>query len=169
MQKTALAGRLTNAHSAQGLYIFDGKNYRYELNYSVEDLVATTRVIGANQTSSTLSPIRMLCDQSVTLFDHRFLNENKTALGSNPQIYPGAVQFFRNLIFPLRIGDEKPGPSEPHTELNALKAGSVSIKSIDFDSRLAGVVVCKIVLDCRTGERIFWIDSAPRIGAPSGH
>ena len=156
--ESALAGRFARAYTAQGLYIFDGKNSRYELNYALEDVAKTTHKISENQSRQSLIPIRMLCDGEATLVDRQSANDLGSAFVSKAMIRPGTLPFSSSFNFPLELGQDSIDTSDLKGVLKPLIEGKCSVKEIDFHSRFGDSEVCKIVLDFGTGERTYWVD-----------
>jgi hypothetical protein len=154
----ALAGRFSNASVASGLYVFDGRNSRYEVDYSPEEVARVTTKVSETESRSPLSPVRMLCDGEVTLMDLPFLKAGSRVFAHNPMIHQGTLLFARHFDFPLTIGQAGSGPLDLYGELASLEAGKCSIKEFVSHARLGSADVCKVVLGYGSGERNYWID-----------
>jgi hypothetical protein len=156
--EAALAGQFSSAYTAAGLYVFDGKNSRFEHNYSVDDLAKSTRKTGANESRSVLTPLRMLCNGDVTFADRPFLNAVASSVGSSIMIHAGALYFKQHFEFPLWLGQDGTGPSDIGDAVKLVKDGKCTIKDLDCHSRVDDADVCKVVLDLGAGRRVYWLD-----------
>ncbi len=86
------------------------------------------------------------------------MNDSATVLTPGITIQSGTQAFIQDFRFPLRVGQEVAGLSDPMRLLEALKEGKCSIKEIDFHSHLDGAEVCKVLMDFGTGGQTCWID-----------
>ena len=145
-----------------GLYMFEGKNARYELIADPDDLAAVTTRIDDRQTSSFANAFRMLTDGEATLLDSFLLDGNNKFSVRVPEIYPGTDVFYRdgNFEFPLWIGAGPARPADFFRDLTAIKDGRAALADIDFDSQLNGLKACKVSLTFAEGKRTHWIDTA---------
>ncbi|MGC8641241.1 MAG: hypothetical protein ACP5XB_15345 [Isosphaeraceae bacterium] len=155
----AEAGVFTRSFKENGLLIFDGQNFRYELVPRPEVLAAATRRVGDHGISRYIMAFRMVTDGKATLHDRLSPDETKTALNHIVWIDPGTELLRSDFLFPLYLGDDSPRAADPFTELTEFKNGKVSLAELDFDSRLDGRKVCKFSVTWSNGKISFWIDA----------
>ncbi len=143
-----------------GLYVFDGKNARYDLIAGPADIAAVTTRIDDQKTASSASSFRMLTDGEVTFLDFQYLDKSNTILNHKPEMYSGTRVFYDDarFKFPLWIGDAGRHPYDLFRGLTAVKEGRASLVELDFDSHLDGLKVCKLSLAYGEDKRTYWVD-----------
>jgi hypothetical protein len=143
-----------------GLYVFDGKNERYDLLAGPAALAAVTTRIGKNQMSSIAMVFRALTDGEVTLRDQLWLDDSDKFSHRSPEIYPGTATFCSDGYFqiPLSLGNCDRVTGDLFSGLTAVKDGKGTITELDFDSRLEGLPVCRLSFTYTAGKCTYWID-----------
>ena len=81
----AESGVFSKAIKEDGLYVFDGKNARYDLVAAPAEIAAVTTRIDDRQTASLAISFRMLTDGEVTLVDFQSLDKSNTVLRHKPE------------------------------------------------------------------------------------
>jgi hypothetical protein len=147
-----------------GLYIFDGKNARYELTASPKDILAVTRWIDPDRDStrrksmSLANTFRMLTDGKVTFMDSTGVGRAGAPLPHLPQISADIRLYRSSFEFPLYIGDESGRPYDLFGDLTTIKDGKASLAELDLDARLNGLKVCKVSYTYKDGTKTYWVD-----------
>ena len=143
-----------------GLYVFDGRNERYDLLADAAALATMTTRLTANKASSSARVFRMLTDGEVTLLDRFWLGESDKFSSRSPEIYPGSTTFCSNALFkfPLSLGNCGNISGDLYSDLTSVKDGKGTITEVVFDSRLDGLPVCKLSYTFKTGRCTYWID-----------
>ncbi len=143
-----------------GLYAFDGTNARYDLLAEPAALAAVTIRLDKNRTSTFAMVVRMLTNGEATLFDRLFLDDSNNTFYRRPHIEAGTTTFCNGAYFqfPLLIGSCDKGGGDLYRDLSALKDGQYTLTSLDFDSELDGVKVCKLSYTTKGGNTTYWID-----------
>ena len=144
-----------------GLYVFEGKNARYDLIANPAELAAVTTRIGDRQTSSFAKTFRMATDGEATLLDLLSLDEANKFSVRVPEIYPGSDTFYADgfFEFPLWLGFSGVRPDDVFSDLTAIKEGRAALADIDFEAQLNGLKVCKVSFTFAEGKRTHWIDA----------
>jgi hypothetical protein len=143
-----------------GLYVFDGKNERYDLLAEPAALAAVTTRVSKNKTSSIAQVFRALTDGEVTLLDQLWVDDSKTYSHRSPEIYPGTRMFHRSAYFkfPLALCNCEGISVDLFCDLTAVKEGRGTLTELDFDSRLDGLAACKLSYTYPGGKCTYWID-----------
>jgi hypothetical protein len=143
-----------------GLYVFDGKNERYDLLADPAALAAVTMRIDKSKSSSFAMVFRSLTNGEVTLRDQRWLDDSNEFSQFSPEIYPGKRLFCDSAYFqfPLSLGNCDQFNPDLFDELSLVKDGKCTITELDFDSRLDGLPVCKLSYAYKIGKCTHWID-----------
>ncbi len=155
----ARAGVFRRSIKEAGLYIFDGKNGRYELTADPKDIAAVTEWKDRRPVSSLGKRFRMLTDGSVTFVDsiHMVDRADKT-VKHQPIIVQGTERFFKSFDFPLFIGDNGDRPYDLFSNLTAIKDGRATLVDLVPNLDLDGNPVCKVTFAYEEGKCTYWVD-----------
>jgi hypothetical protein len=156
----AEAGVFSKAIREDGLYIFDGKNGRYELIAEPKELAAMTTRVNERKTVSLARTFRALTDGKATLVDFLVLNESSTSFYHRPEIYADPSMFHEESFFkfPLWLGDDDGHPMDLFRDLTAIRDGRATLIDLDTESSLEGIKVCKLSFAFAEGKCTYWID-----------
>ncbi len=147
---------------ANGFYAYDGTNARYDLLVSVEDLIADRVKTGPNSwATGPVRSYRLLTDGQATLEDTHFPN-NDGILTYQAQIEAGADQFSRNLLFPLDLGNPRPGDWHVSKDIELARKGSGAwkLESLDEHAKLDTTNVVLLTFSDKGFRRQYWLDLA---------
>ncbi len=127
-------GIFTKSINEDGLYVFDGKNERYDLLAEPAALAVMTQRVGKNKSSSDAWVYRMLTDGEVSLLDQLWLDEPGKFAQRSPEIHPGTKSFCSNALFqfPLALGHCDRITGNLFAELTAIKEGKGKITEPRF-------------------------------------
>ncbi len=156
----ALKGDWPRLTSSEGLYLFDGKNRRYENGYPIAEMVAAR--------AELIDSSQLLTDGETTLHDSISLQPYRKPLYHSPGLYAGAGPFFRNAYcIPINLGNPEP----PYFDLgkhlgDALHGrGGAVLAEVDPQARLDGASVVKLRVDLPNDPKdsgrprfTFWVD-----------
>jgi hypothetical protein len=154
----AEAGRMQKAAKADGFYVFDERNARYELEMDVATMAST---MGKDKRGlSTWAPIfRMLTDRKVTLLDTvNLMDPSSNSFHHQAQIFPGIDIVAHQCDFPLNIGNLDWRTFDLYSDLTRIKDGAVTLDELDPHSSVGDNPVYKVVLAFKGGKRTYWID-----------
>jgi hypothetical protein len=158
----ALAGKYSDSVVAQGLYIFDGHDARFELVVGASEQGRITKRIGPDRTSSFFLPVRELTDGRVTLMDLIFMVDPQSLVQlHSPQIVSGTDEFQNRLCFPLGLGSKGQRFFRLFYDLDQAtgSAEGFRLESLDPRAELSGNIVTKVVLRGKVGRRTYWVDT----------
>jgi hypothetical protein len=156
----AESGVFSRSVTEHGLYVFDGKNARFDLIADPKDIAAATTPIGKDMSSSFAWSYRTLTDGKLTLIDtFALIKEDKTFV-HRPQIYEGINYFYLDAFFqfPLWLGADGDRPYDLFHDLTEIQEGRGTLVELDLDSRLDGLRVCMLSYTYTGGKRTYWID-----------
>jgi hypothetical protein len=156
----AESGVFSSSISEDGLYVFDGKNERYDLLADPEALAAVTKRLSKKKSASMATAFRALTDGEVTLLDRMFLDDEDKYSYRSPEIYPGTEMFCTDAYFnfPLSLGNCDKVIGDLFDNLSRIKDGVYTLSELDLDSKLDGLPACKLLCTFKGGSITYWID-----------
>ena len=156
----AEAGVFARSLHEQGLYVFYGKNARYDLIADPREFAAFSTRIREHQFSSIAVALRMLTDGQVTLLDSLNPSESGSEWYHSAGIRRGRL-FYKDgfFEFPLWLGDDSARGYDLFSDLSDVKEGRSTLIELDREALLDGLKVCKVSFSWGDGKRTYWIDS----------
>lgn len=151
-------GRIERASKGRGFYSFDGTNARYERLYEKEELIGQAQKLGDGQIRSSLMSSRALTDGHVTLMDTIDPTADLTGVAHTSQIYESNVHFFRDLFFPLNLGNPEPRTQDLALVIDAIESGEFQLLAFEPEAKLDGRDVAHIAFKTKLARCDYWID-----------
>ncbi len=159
--EAAKRGDLRDAHTASGVFHFDGKDAYYSRVFSLADLEATTIVLGERRSSCRLDPRRMLTNGKQTLTEVSALarvNANGIAYGR--RLSAGSNDFFQFVEIPLDLGRPDFQRHDLARSIRAALDGKdgARVEGADDSTVLEGIKTVQVALALKYGKRTCWVD-----------
>jgi hypothetical protein len=131
-------GVFTKSIQERGLYIFDGKNARYELVPDPAELASSSVKVNERHTIRPAVAHRSLTDGEVTLQDWMTPDQSATAFHHAATVHRGTELFYSDGLFqfPLWLGRPGRRDYDLYGDLTRVSSGSALLVELDSDSVL---------------------------------
>ena len=159
--KEAIAGRFSKAYRAEGLYILSGRDARYEINYTLQDIIKARVKVTQKTSRTTILTCRMLTDGHVSLLDLPAVDETKGIYVHSPHIDAGVESFYDYFSsFPLELGKSFGKSYDLYDDLTKMRERNCKISQFSESVYMEGYNVCHLTLEHSTGRRSYWTDQS---------
>jgi len=164
----ARCGEISEKYVADGTYVYNGDQARYELVFSAEDMASERVDLGGGRSTSQLTSFRLLTNGKVTLFDFMdplsLAKRGPSSSSGRPlssfshssQIDPGTEVFMRHVLLPIGLGrPDFKDPLNEHVEAAARHQGGWRLSSIDDAAQFEGEDVALLKFEpAEAGARV---------------
>lgn len=158
--KSALSGRWSSRVEAECSFYSDGKNSRFECLYKPEDLHRYRKPINDRQFASSLMPIRILTDGTMSLIDRLGATPDGKGLIHAPRLFPGKFEFYQNLSLPLALGGNGAGYLHLGADIDGALLNRPEWRLAEISDRdsIGKVNVVKLTFKAPDRSRVYWVD-----------
>jgi len=154
----ATSGKIDKPVRSQGLYIFSGKNLRYEHIYATKDLIDTMQVLDEKTTGNRFQSCQILTNGKATFENIMYIAPEDKSYNQRGLITEGLKAIDLAYSFPLNVGFTNHRMNNLALDIERARNNPTQLNCVIDDTMLANEHLYIVTLADKNTKRTYWID-----------